>query len=77
MKIRSCFVELFSSGRWRSWLSHLSNILYTEGPQFDPGSAHSFDVFSVLSTLCPFFRAWEEKRDAPRSLTSFTRDVIG
>ncbi len=27
-------------GRWRSWLSHLSNTLCTEGPQFEPGPTH-------------------------------------
>lgn len=36
--------------RWRSWLSHLSNIsyeLHTEGRRFEPGSNHLF-FFSAM-----------------------------
>ena len=33
-------ITLLSMGRWRSWLSHLSNMLFTEGPQFEPGPTH-------------------------------------
>ena len=41
-----------TTGRWRSWLSHLSNIRSTEGPQFDPGPTHIVFTLGFFESLC-------------------------
>ena len=66
--------HICNKGRWRSWLSHLSNILaITEGPQFEPGPTH----FLPHSFTPPRNHPLGLLILSPRLFESFGRSVNG